>query len=95
MHAYLSPDLARPGLLERPQNGKRFMEFETAGVASIKFRGIDIAMLLDVTNLTDNGIVICDPAIVPAEAGRRLADHIVETTAALIAEFCDAPQQET
>lgn len=92
VYAHLYPELVRSDLLEAPGNGKRFMGFETAGFAGVKFRGIDIAMPLDVTDLTDNGIVNGDPAMASAEAGRRLSEHIVETTAAFIAAFRKAPQ---
>jgi creatinine amidohydrolase len=94
VYAYLFPGLLRPDLLERPQNGKRFLGFEAAGFGGVKFRGIDIAMPLDVTDLTDNGIINGDPAVASAEAGQRLAYHIVETTVAFIAEFRDAPQPQ-
>jgi creatinine amidohydrolase len=94
VYAYLYPELVRSDLLETPPNGKRFMGFETAGFAGVKFRGIDIACRSTSANLTENGIVNGDPTMASAEAGRRLTDHIVETAAAFIAEFRKAPQSQ-
>lgn len=91
VYTHLFPDLMRPDLNEAPCNGKSFMGFETAGFGAIKFRGIDIAMPLEVTDLTDNGIVNGDPSLVSAEAGRRIAEHIVTTSADFIVAFRDAP----
>ncbi len=92
VYTHLFPELMRPDLAETPRNDKSFMGLETAGFGAVKFRGIDIAMPLDVTNLTDNGIVNGDPSLASAEARRRIAEHIVTTSADFIVAFRDAPQ---
>jgi creatinine amidohydrolase len=90
VYSHVVPALVRPDLVETPANGKRFLGFETAGFGAVRFRGIEIAMPLDVTDLTDNGIVSGNPAIASAESGRRIADHIVEVSAAFVREFAAA-----
>ena len=91
-YAHLFPDLVHPEAAEPPLHSKRFMGFETAGMAAIKFRGIEVAMPLDVTDLTDNGITGGDSARMSAEAGRVIVEHIVTTASAFVAAFRDAPQ---
>nr|WP_283949884.1 creatininase family protein [Limobrevibacterium gyesilva] len=90
VYAHLFPDAIRPDLGEAPANGKPFMGFETAGFAGVRFHGIEIAMPLDVTDLTDNGIVSGDPTMCSPEAGRRIAEHIVATSADFVIAFRDA-----
>jgi creatinine amidohydrolase len=90
VYAHLFPALMRPDATEAPRNGKRFMGFETAGMAGVKFHGIDVAMPLDVTDITDNGITGGDPGMMSAEAGQRIAAHIVAFAADFVAAFRDA-----
>jgi len=87
VYAHLFPDATRPDLAEAPANGKPFMGFETAGFGAVRFRGLDIAMPLDVTDLTDNGIASGDPTMCSPEAGRLIAEHIVTTSADFIIAF--------
>lgn len=89
VYTHLLPELMRPDLREAPANGKSFLGFETAGFGAVRFRGVDVAMPLDVTDLTDNGIVNGDPSVTSAEAGRRIADHIVEVSAAFVRSFAE------
>jgi len=91
VYTYFFPQHMRPDLRETPANGKTFMGFETSGFAAVKFRGLDIAMPLDVTDVTDNGIAGGDPGLVSAAAGRRIAEHIVATAADFVRAFRDAP----
>ena len=90
VYTHLFPELMRPDLREAPGNGKTFMGFETSGMGAVKFRGIEIAMPLDVTDITSNGIAGGDPTLASPEAGRRLAEHIVATAAEFIRAFRDA-----
>jgi creatinine amidohydrolase len=93
VYAHLFPTLMRPDLAETPANGKTFMGFETAGFGAVRFRGLEIAVPLEVTDLTDNGIVSGDPTLCSPEAGRRIADHIVATSADFVVAFraaCEA-----
>jgi len=90
VYTHLFPTLMRPDLREVPGNGKSFMGFETAGFGAVKFRGIEIAMPLDVTDLTSNGIAGGDPGLVSADSGRRIAEHIVSTAADFVRAFAEA-----
>jgi len=93
VYTHLFPQYMRPDLRETPANGKNFMGFEIAGVSGVKFRGVDIAMPLDVTDVTDNGIIGGDPGLVSAAAGQHVVEHIVSTAAAFVRAFRDAPLQ--
>jgi len=96
VYAHLFPAATRPDLAEAPGYGKSFMGFETAGFGAIRFKGIEIAMPLNVTDLTDNGIVSGDPTLCSPDAGRRIAEHIVNIGADFVAAFqeaCDAHKQ--
>jgi creatinine amidohydrolase len=86
-YTHFVPDMMRPDLREAPRNGKTFMGFETAGFGAVKFRGINISMPLDVTDLTDNGIASGDPSATSAEAGRKIADHIVSVSTEFVKIF--------
>jgi creatinine amidohydrolase len=90
VYTHYFPALMRPDLAERPAAGKTFMGFPTAGFGAVKFRGIDIAMPLDVTDVTDNGIAGGDPTLASAEAGRQIAEHIISTVADFVRAFRDA-----
>ncbi len=90
VYAHLFPHLVRPEAAERPGNGKRFMGFETAGMGGVKFRGIDVAMPLDVTDITDNGVTGGDPGRMSAASGEVIAEHIVSVAADFVAAFRDA-----
>jgi creatinine amidohydrolase len=91
VYTHLFPALVRPDLIEKPGAGRSFMGFPVAGFAGVRFSGIEVAMPLDVTDVTTNGITGGDPAMVSADAGRVVAEHIVETVAAFIEAFRDAP----
>lgn len=90
VYAHLVPELMRADLREAARNGKPFLGFDTAGFGAVRFRGLEIAMPLDVTDLTDNGIVNGSADVCSAKAGERIADHIVEVAAAFITAFDDA-----
>jgi creatinine amidohydrolase len=96
VYAHLFPAATRPDLAEAPAYGKSFMGFETAGFGAIRFKGIEIAMPLNVTDLTDNGIVSGDPTLCSPDAGQRIAEHIVNTGADFVIAFreaCDASKR--
>lgn len=86
-YACLFPALMRPDLAEQPRNQKRFLGFETAGLGAVRFRGVDIAVPLDITDVTDNGIASGDPSLVSAQAGERMLRHMVDTCAAFVEAF--------
>jgi creatinine amidohydrolase len=90
VYTHLFPHLMRPDLRESPGNGRTFMGFETAGMAAVRFRGIEIAMPLDITDITTNGIAGGDPTLASAEAGKRIAEHIVSTAADFVKTFREA-----
>lgn len=90
VYAHLTPELTRPDLVEPGGYGKTFLGFEPAGLGSVRFRGIEIAMPIDVTDITDNGVCGGDPHVTSAEAGKVIADHIVEVSAAFIEAFAKA-----
>ena len=86
-YAHLFPDLTRPDQREKAANGKKMLGFDLAGFGAVRFRGIEIAMPVDVTDITDNGMTSGHTEKTSAEAGKVIADHIVETTAAFIEAF--------
>ena len=94
MYAHLFAHLMRPDAAEKPQPNKTFMGFPPAGMAAVKFRGVDVSMPLDVTDLTDNGITGGDPTMLSAEAGARIAEHIVTLASEFITAFRNAPFPE-
>lgn len=86
-YAYLFPDLIRPDLREKAANGKKMLGFDLAGFAGVRFRGVEIPMPVDVTDLTDNGMTSGHTEKTSAEAGKVIADNIVDTTVAFIEAF--------
>lgn len=94
VYAHLFPDLMRPDLAETPGNGLRFMGFETAGLGAIRFQGIEVAMPMEITDLTTNGIAGGDPTLCSAASGQVIAEHIVATCAAFVAAFRNALDAE-
>ena len=87
VYAHVLPDMMRPDLRETAAAGKKMLGFDLVGFGAVRFRGIEIAMPVDVTDLTDNGMTSGHTEKTSAEAGRILADHIVETSAAFIEAF--------
>jgi creatinine amidohydrolase len=90
VYRHFFPQFARDDLAEAPQAGRAFMGFPTAGFGAIRFRGIDVSMPLDVTDITGNGISGGDPSMASPAAGAIVAEHIVETVTAFIAAFREA-----
>jgi len=83
-YLHLFPELCRPDLAERPNPGRTLLGMPTAGLAAVKFNGLEVNVPIDVTDHCENGIVSGDPALASAEAGRIISDHIVATTVALV-----------
>ncbi|MFC0408197.1 creatininase family protein [Roseomonas elaeocarpi] len=87
VYAHLFPELMRPDLAERPENGRRFLGFETAGTGAIRFGGVEVAMPLNIDEVTGNGMTGGDPAMCSAEAGAQVTEHIVSLCAEFITRF--------
>ena len=93
-YAYLFPSLMRPDLAEAPRNRKPFLGLETSGLGAVRFQGVDIAVPLDITDVTDNGIASGDPSLVSATSGERMIRHMVDTCAAFVEAFRNAPSAQ-
>jgi creatinine amidohydrolase len=90
VYRHFFPEFTRDDLMEKPLAGRDFMGFPIAGFGGVRFRGIDIAMPLDVTDVTGNGISGGDPSMASAQAGAVIAEHIVETVTAFVQAFREA-----
>ncbi len=94
VYRHFFPHLVRTDLAEPREAARNFMGFPVTGMAGIRFRGIDVAMPLDVTDLSGNGITGGDPTMASAQAGAIVAEHIVDTVAAFVAAFRDAARAD-
>lgn len=84
VYRHVFPEKMRPDLADAPNPGRTLLGLPTAGLAAVRFKGMDVNVPIDVTDHCDNGIVSGDPALASAEAGKAFADHIVATTVALV-----------
>ena len=90
VYKYLYPELLRPDLISK-SGAKRAFGMATDGVGGSTFQGAPVAMPLDVTDVTDNGIISGDPTIATAEAGKLIVDWLVDFTTQFVAHWraCD------
>ncbi len=90
VYKYLYPELLRPDLISK-SGAKRAFGMATDGVGGSTFQGAPVAMPLDVTDVTDNGIISGDPTIATTEAGKLIVDWLVDFTTQFVAHWraCD------
>ena len=90
VYKHLYPELLRPDLISKSPKKSAF-GMATDGVQGATYKGAPIAMPLDVTDVTDNGIISGDPTLATAEAGRFITEWLVNFTADFVAHWrsCD------
>lgn len=93
VYKFLYPDLLRPDLIELEEHKKTFLNLPTAGLGSVKFRGGEINVPLDITDRCNNGIAGGDPTKSNSEAGKKIADYIVEYTVDFISHLAQTDTQ--
>ncbi len=80
---HLFPDLMRPDLMA-PAAPRTALGLPTSGATAVLFEGTSIGLPLDVTEVTENGVMSGDPALSSAAIGAEMVEWIV----AFIARFC-------
>jgi creatinine amidohydrolase len=90
VYLHLFPHLVRPDLAAaaRPREA---LGLKPAGVRSVSFEGVSVEVPLDVTDVTENGVMGGDPAHSSAAAGAEITEWIVAFTARFVEHFrkCD------
>lgn len=81
----LRDDLAAPAALRRP------FGLAAAGTGAVTFAGSSVSVPLDVTDVTENGVMAGDPRVGSAEIGAEIVSWIVDYAARFIDHFrrCD------
>ncbi|WP_210492418.1 creatininase family protein [Microvirga antarctica] len=91
MFLHLFPDLARMDLLAAPKPFKQAMGLPTRSISSLDFKGVAVQMPLDMAQMSENGNLSGNGARSSAEIGAKIADTIVDFSAAFVDHFktCD------
>jgi creatinine amidohydrolase len=87
---YLQPELMRDDLAASAMPRGAF-GLPAAGLDSVAFEGVPIALPLDVTDVTANGVVSGDPSLGSAAIGAEMVEWITAFAARFITHFraCD------
>jgi creatinine amidohydrolase len=90
VYLHLFPKLVRSDLADaaRPREA---LGLKTMGVRSVSFEGVSVEIPLDVTDVTENGVIGGDPWVSSAAAGAEITEWIVAFTARFVEHFrkCD------
>jgi creatinine amidohydrolase len=87
VYLHLFPDLVKKETMPSPGAKKEFMGLPTSGLAAVKFRGVDVNVPLDVTDICDDGIAGGDPTRSSADIGKRIVEHIVDYTVSFVSHL--------
>jgi creatinine amidohydrolase len=80
---HLFPELTRPDLMAAAMP-RAALGLTTSGATSVLFEGVPVGLPLDVTDVTENGVMSGDPSLSSAAIGAEMVEWIV----AFIARFC-------
>jgi creatinine amidohydrolase len=84
IYLHLLPDLMRPDLITAEDAKGELLGLPTAGLAAVRFRGVDVNVPLDIDERCGNGIASGDPAPASAEVGEKAVAWLVEFCAAFV-----------
>ena len=87
VYLHLFPELMRMDLIELEEKKGELLGLPTAGLAAVKFRGVDVGLAVDITDRCGNGIAGGNPLNSSAEIGRRIVEHLVDFVAAFVRHF--------
>jgi creatinine amidohydrolase len=80
---HLFPELMRPDLMA-PAQPRTALGLTASGANAVLFEGVAVGMPLDVTEVTENGVMSGDPSLSSAAIGAEMVEWIV----GFIARFC-------
>jgi creatinine amidohydrolase len=94
MFMHYFPELVRRDLLALPKIFKKAFGLQSRSVSSLDFRGVAVPMPLDMAQMSENGNLSGDGSKASAEIGGRIAETIVDFSAAFVEHFksCDPRQ---
>ena len=84
---HLVPELMRMDLITREEAKGEMLGLPTVGLSGVRFRDVEVAVPLDITDRCSNGIAGGDPTRSSAEIGRRITDYIVDYCTAFVRHF--------
>jgi creatinine amidohydrolase len=84
---HLLPELMRMDLITREEGKGKMIGLPTVGLAGVRFRDVEVAAPVDITDRCTNGIAGGDPTRSSAEIGRQITDYIVEYCTAFVRHF--------
>jgi len=88
MYLHFFPELTRMDLCEPAQRAD-VLGLPTKGLNAVRFQGADIHVPLEVTDISDNGIIGGDASQSSAEIGEKIVDHVVNLAADFVRYFKD------
>lgn len=89
VYLHLFPELMRMDLLSKEDSKGEMLGLPTAGLAGVRFRDVEIALAVDVTDRCGNGIAGGDPAQSSAGKGEKIVSYLVEYCADFIRHFSE------
>ncbi|GGB30624.1 creatininase family protein [Allosediminivita pacifica] len=90
VYLHYFPHLAQMDKARKDETFGKVVGLPTAGLAGVKFEGIEIGMAVNVDDHCSNGIAGGDPTRSSAEKGQRIAAHLVEFCTRFVAHFREA-----
>ena len=86
MYLHLFPELTRMDLTE-PSQRKDVLGLPTAGLNSIKFRGVNVHIPLAVNDISSNGVIGGDASKSSPEIGKKIIDYVVDLAVDFVRYF--------
>lgn len=83
VYLHLMPEKVRTDLIAT-RAGRSAFGMTPSGVNAASFDGVTVNLPLDVTDVTDNGIISGDPRLSSAAIGKRICEFVVDTTARFV-----------
>jgi len=86
MYLHLFPELTRMDLTE-PSQRKDVLGLPTAGLNAVKFRGVNVHIPLEVTDISSNGVIGGDASKSSPEIGEKIIDYVVDLAVDFVRHF--------
>lgn len=84
---HLVPELMRMDLITKEETKGTMLGLPTVGLAGVRFRDVEVAVPVDITDRCGNGIAGGDPSRSNAKIGRKITDYLVDYCTAFIRHF--------
>ena len=87
VYRHLFPDLMRMDAIGSPDRDRKLIDLPTAGLAGVRFEGIEVGLAVNVDDHCGDGIAGGDPTRSTPEKGAAIADHLVTFCTDFVAHF--------